>query len=210
MIGRPRYASFAELAAHEREGRDYRWWARLRDSELIVIAPHGGAIEPGTSEIADAIAGEEFSVYCFEGMKPHGNRSLHIRSTRFDEPHGVDLVTSCRMVVAIHGCAGWTPILWIGGRHIALATTLIAALNAADFKARTAKRSLAASSPDNVCNRGVLGRGVQIEVSAALRHDLFAGLGPGQRSATRPAFDRLVSAVRGVLLATPDPGAGAL
>jgi phage replication-related protein YjqB (UPF0714/DUF867 family) len=53
---------------------------------VAVIAPHGGGIEPGTSELATAIAGDDFSLYLFEGLKSAGNGELHITSTNFDEP----------------------------------------------------------------------------------------------------------------------------
>lgn len=43
-------------------------------------APHGGGIEPGTSEIADAIGGERGSFYTFGGLKSSGTADLHITS----------------------------------------------------------------------------------------------------------------------------------
>ena len=51
------YRSFSELRECEREGED---WAREyvdRGSLLLVMAPHGGWIEPFTAELARAIAG---------------------------------------------------------------------------------------------------------------------------------------------------------
>ena len=79
------YWSFTELAKNERE-QDYKVFSRPRGSEVIIIAPHGGGIEPGTSEIAEAIAGDNFSLYCFEGLKANCNKILHIKSINFDEP----------------------------------------------------------------------------------------------------------------------------
>jgi phage replication-related protein YjqB (UPF0714/DUF867 family) len=43
-----------------------------------VIAPDGGSIEPGTSEIALKIAGLDFSFYAFEGRRKQHNNCLHI------------------------------------------------------------------------------------------------------------------------------------
>jgi phage replication-related protein YjqB (UPF0714/DUF867 family) len=40
---------------------------------LAVVALHGGGIEPGSSEIANDIAGEESSFYAFEGLKAPDN-----------------------------------------------------------------------------------------------------------------------------------------
>jgi phage replication-related protein YjqB (UPF0714/DUF867 family) len=77
---------------------------RKRDGVAALIAPHGGGIEPGTSEVADAIAATDFSFYAFEGIKADGNRrDLHITSRRFDEPRCVDLVKASPQVISIHG-----------------------------------------------------------------------------------------------------------
>jgi phage replication-related protein YjqB (UPF0714/DUF867 family) len=50
--------------------------------EFAVIAPHGGAIEPGTTEVAEAIAGDRFSFYTLEGVKTRDNKRLaHCKRT---------------------------------------------------------------------------------------------------------------------------------
>jgi phage replication-related protein YjqB (UPF0714/DUF867 family) len=46
-----KYASFQELERGERRGV-YGVRSCLRRATIAVIAPHGGSIEPGTSEIA--------------------------------------------------------------------------------------------------------------------------------------------------------------
>ena len=74
------YPNFAALNHAERQGVDFEIVCHPRPSPVAVIAPHGGAIEPSTSEIAAAIAGREFNLYCFEGRKPKGNTALHITS----------------------------------------------------------------------------------------------------------------------------------
>ena len=64
------YSCFVELAAREERGVDYEICARRKaTSRVAVIAPHGGRIEPETSRIAENIAGAEFSLYCFLGLK---------------------------------------------------------------------------------------------------------------------------------------------
>lgn len=85
-----KYATFSLLAESMREGRDFRRRRRKRRVATAVIAPHGGGIEPGTSEVADAVAADDFSFYAFEGIKSK-NGDLHITSTRFDEPRCVTL-----------------------------------------------------------------------------------------------------------------------
>ena len=44
---------------------------------------------PLSDAIAAAIAGTDFSYYCFRGCKPEKNGRLHITSHRFDEPECV-------------------------------------------------------------------------------------------------------------------------
>src|SRR5215471_18326011 len=80
------YDNFEALAQHERSGVDYGVVVRRAQAAFAIVAPHGGGIEPGTSEIADGIARTRCSFYSFEGLKREGNRVLHITSTHFDEP----------------------------------------------------------------------------------------------------------------------------
>ncbi len=48
---------------------DYLILSRQGTSGIAVMAPHGGGIEPGTSEIANRVAGDEHAYYSFEGLK---------------------------------------------------------------------------------------------------------------------------------------------
>src|SRR5918912_1062843 len=76
-----KYPNFEVLSRNETSGIDFRILVRQAAAAFAIVAPHGGGIEPGTSEIADAIAAEEFSFYAFEGLKSSGNGVLHITST---------------------------------------------------------------------------------------------------------------------------------
>src|SRR5579862_1463450 len=120
-----KYESFAELAAWETDGRDYRIRAVQREgSRVIVLAPHGGSIEIGTSELAELVAGTEHSLFVFEGLKPYGaNRDLHITSHRFDHPHCLALAAARDVTLAIHGCRGESHI-YLGGLDLELTALL--------------------------------------------------------------------------------------
>ncbi len=197
------YRDFAELAA-DPQNADYRIIACSRPAPIAVIAPHGGGIEPGTSKLARAIAGQEFSLYCFEGRKADCNEALHITSTRFDEPACLAIVAASDTVLALHGSAEQEETVHIGGRDARLARRLCEVLNAAGFAAQpddTADHSgrLAA----NICNRGRPGRGCQLEISNGLRLTLFEGLKRQQRKHITARFEALVAAVRTVLLESP-------
>lgn len=168
-----KYKTFEELRQSEREGIDYRVRYVERSSPIAVIAPHGGKIEPTTSEIAIAIAGNNHSYYCFEGIKLDNNADLHITSTRFDEPVCLGLLSKTACVVTVHGLRGAGAKTHVGGRHQALRNEICSALKAAGFIVTIeADGDYAGTSSDNICNRGLLGAGVQLEIERGLRDGL--------------------------------------
>jgi phage replication-related protein YjqB (UPF0714/DUF867 family) len=181
------YRGYADLAAAQVRGRDYEIDVRRRHaSPVAVIAPHGGRIEDGTSEIARAIAGDQFNLYLLEGMRPSLNyRSLHLTSHLFDEPECLDLIASCHFVVAIHGCAGRDQRVFVGGRDLSLKEQLATALRTEALAVHADGHPYPAVHPENICNRGARRQGVQLEITHPLRRSMEAV--------------RLASAVRAVL-----------
>lgn len=165
-----RYGSFAELARHEIAGRDYRVDVLERaNAAVLVVAPHGGMIEAGTSQIAASIAGEDLHLFNFAGLKPYGeNRALHITSHRFDHPRCLALAARSEVVVSVHGCLGESCI-HIGGLDEVLTARLAAALSAADFDVVWPSERYPGRHPSNICNRGSSGKGAQLEVTYDLR-----------------------------------------
>lgn len=164
------YGSYAELAIHERKGRDYRVRLLERpDSDTLIAAPHGGLIETGTSEIAHLIAGTEYNLFCFEGLKPYGeNRVLHITSHRFDHPDCLYMAARCARVLTVHGCQGAARV-HVGGLDRDLGRRLARALLAAGFAVEFPSRRYPGRHPQNICNRGARARGAQLEVTYDLR-----------------------------------------
>lgn len=130
-----KYPDFRTLARHERAGVDDRFVLRLGQPALAVLTPHGGGIEPGTSQIADAAAGAEFSFYAFEGLKPRRNADLRITSTRFDEPICLALVAQAAVVLTVHGDHSEADGegVFVGGLDDALGRRLGTALRARGF-----------------------------------------------------------------------------
>lgn len=111
------YMGYANLAGEQVEGTDYQVYVRANtQSSVAVIAPHGGGIERYTTEIARAIAGDDFNLYVFDGVRRSGNyAALHLTSHRFDEPRCLELLSGCDHVVAIHGCSGDAQQALVGG-----------------------------------------------------------------------------------------------
>ena len=197
---RDKYRCFSDLLASEQEGRAYERKLMDRDSDIVVIAPHGGGIEQGTSEIAEAVAGEEFSLYCFNGIKRTGNEKLHIASTLFDEPSCVGLVERSRVVVAIHGLDSRHNLVYVGGRDGDLKARFLEALNKAGFEVKEDNSRHSGTFPSNICNRGDTGRGVQLEITKGLRCTMFQSLKRRGRRTKKLAFHRFVDVIRNVLL----------
>lgn len=172
-----------------------------RKSTVVVVAPHGGGIEQGTSEIARAIAGDEFSYYLFEGRKATDNGDLHITSSRFDEPEGLALVSVAEFVLAVHGEADKDEIVYIGGLDEDAKLALSGALEEAGYAAREHPNvALRGRDKFNICNRGMTGAGVQLELSLGLRKSFFKSLNRAGRAEQTDKLAPFAAVVRQVLL----------
>lgn len=164
------YSNFCELSRSEKEGADYRIEYRDRGSRILVMAIHGGKIEPGTTEIAHLIAGADYSFYSFMGIKSRGNKNLHIASQLFDEPCGKALAGSAEIAVSIHGHNDFqSEFAMLGGLHEEIIRALNADLIKAGYDVRFPNSGLAGVSAGNICNQCRGGKGVQIEISRKLR-----------------------------------------
>ena len=175
------YMSFKELADREVEGQDYRIRVELRDAPALIMAPHGGKIEPATSEIAEAIAGMDYSFYTFEGLKADGNSVLHIESHLFDEFCALQAVEKADIVVTVHGQIDQRDeFVMVGGLNDGLRSEMELQLEAAGFKTRPPTQGLLGTDRMNICNRGKLKQGVQLEISRKVRDVLRANRDPLQ------------------------------
>ena len=164
------YKSFEELAEHEKEGQDYRIRIELRDPRVLIMAPHGGKIEPTTGEIAGAIAGTAYSSDVFEGMKKDGHGMLHIESHLFDERRALEMAEKAEIVVTVHGQLNQKDgFVMIGGLHDRLRLMVQQELEAAGFQTRPPTEGLTGTDPQNICNRGKSKQGIQLEVSRKTR-----------------------------------------
>jgi len=160
------YTSFGTLADREVEGQDYRIRLDIRDPRVLIMAPHGGKIEPATTEVAEAIAGMDFSFYGFEGLKADGNGVLHIESHLFDEPRALRAVEKADIIVTVHGQLDRKEeFVMLGGLNEGLRSEIQLQLERAGFRTQPPTEGLMGTDPMNICNRGRLRRGVQLEIS---------------------------------------------
>jgi phage replication-related protein YjqB (UPF0714/DUF867 family) len=185
------YRGYRDLALAHREGVDYAVHVRHpQNSPVAVLAPHGGRIEGGTSAVARLIAGIEHGLYLFEGLRAANDNfdHLHLTSHCFDEPRCLELIAGCDTVIAIHGYAAPGADVLLGGRDERLKSALAPALEGHGLSVQTNGHDFPGLDERNICNRGRMGQGVQMELSASLRR--------------AHNWSGLVQAVRGVLGST--------
>ncbi len=163
-----KYPDFKTLAANEIQNTDFRIRIQNLGSNISIIAPHGGLIEPRTSWIAESIAGDTYNYYCFEGIKEKNNRDLHLTSHRFDEPRALNLISSSELVITVHACKDKEEIIYIGGRAVESGLIIRETLEKLNIRT-SGKKKFAGMHPENICNRGWLEQGVQLEFSRGLR-----------------------------------------
>lgn len=196
------YQNYGHLKRYETLGETYRIEAHVQDTDYIVIAPHGGGIEVGTSELARAVAGSEFSLYLFEGLKSSNNATLHITSTNFDEPIARQTVPEHFYGVGLHGMKGDELVTLVGGGNESLRKEAVVLLRAYGFNAEEAPEGheLAGRDPMNIANMTMYS-GVQLELSTAQRKAFFEGgdWSKANRGNTTQAFSDYVTALREIM-----------
>lgn len=168
-----RYKNFTTLMTGESE---FHIDCCDRRSIITILAPHGGRIEPHTSEIARLIAADDCNCYCFNGVKTGSNQDLHIASHRYNEPQALTLVRKSQTVITIHGCRDKNAFIHIGGLDHALGEKIETCLLESSIPCRICPPDspFGGTNPRNICNLGCSGRGVQLEISRALRDSAAA------------------------------------
>lgn len=169
-----KYRSVAALKAALKEAVDYRIVARDRASWVTIVSPHGGYIEPGTSAIAQAVAGRSYNLFDFQSLRETDAKELHVTSTRFREEKLVHLLKHSRAALSIH-CMGTCheQVVWLGGRNAALKQLVLAKLSD-KFQVNPDSPKYRGESPENFVNM-VCHQGVQLELSEELIFALIAG-----------------------------------
>jgi phage replication-related protein YjqB (UPF0714/DUF867 family) len=191
-----KYKSFEELRKNE-PPKNYVVDCCDRSSKFGIIAPHGGGIEPGTSEIAEHIARDTLSYFVFKGVKNKLNKDLHIASKRYDEPQARSLVQASDIAVSIHGEEGNNEKVYIGGLNANLISELTTVLEASGFSvSKTLPAGLAGKDPNNICNDCKSKEGLQIEISHGLRKKMFKDMTRKGRKEKTEKFEQFVAAVR--------------
>lgn len=165
-----------KIVPKERENIDYRIRWHKGVLPVLIIAPHGGFIEPGTSIIAEAVAADRYWFYAFEGIKPSGNMSLHVSSNLFDEDVFLDISSQVMWTLSVHGFASPGETIFVGGRDSVGCEEISEILREFGFDAvSTCPKGIRGTNPRNIVNRNLSGTGVQLEVSRGMRNRVING-----------------------------------
>src|SRR5437762_1712036 len=171
------YANWAQLSAAKVLNVDYRLPIRYNRSTTACIAIHGGAIEPGSSEVASGIAAyTRHNYYSLEAIQASNNSDLHITSTNYDEPQGIALVDRMDYCFSLHGMVDQSAGVaetYVGGLDTVNRDKVITALQGAGFTASVGTAELDGSSLANITNKTRRSMGVQLELSNTQRANFF-------------------------------------
>ncbi|MEH6357926.1 MAG: poly-gamma-glutamate hydrolase family protein [Pseudomonadales bacterium] len=162
------YANFEELLRKEGD-KAFEISVLDRQAAATIVAPHGGNIEPGTTELAQLIAGDNFNFYSFIATKEQHSPDLHITSHNFDEPTCLALLKHSQQVITVHGFKFDRAMIYVGGLDQPLKTLIHHTLLAEGLPVADDHPKYQGVNPLNICNRGLSGKGVQLEVSRHLR-----------------------------------------
>lgn len=171
------YQSLDDLKQNESEHTDWRQSCQVRDSWLVVVAPHGKSIEPLTELIAKEVAGDAFSWFVFEGLrkKIEGRNWLHVPSERFRDPDLTKLQAKAAVTLSVHGAADRdthpAKVTHVGGKNIELRDLVWSELEASGFEVVLGTGHLAGIHKDNFVNQ-TSAHGVQLEISKSERVEL--------------------------------------
>ncbi len=171
------YSSFREISENERYAQSYSVLVAGKNSDTVILALHGGGIEPGTEELALEVHEPEEGLFIFSGIKKTGNRLLHITSTKFDHPEALELVENSVLTIAIHGAGGKEPITYLGGLCEKGIRAIAEELTSNGFHVSTKPPpGIDGKDPQNIVNKNLRKKGVQVEISEAQRAMFFKGL----------------------------------
>ena len=191
-------------------------------TKTTIIAPHGGGIEFGTSELCLAIAGYHpatlavtpgtgatYDYWMFEGLRAANNSELHVTSTHCDDGVALSLCAQALNVLALHGCstsqAGLpddAEVVLVGGRNATLKQRLLEEFASAGLGAIDAvdHDSLNGDEPTNIANRTLLGMGGHLEITGPMRSAMFTdNTRPQRKFTTTKVFWDFAAACRNAL-----------
>ncbi|WP_407632933.1 poly-gamma-glutamate hydrolase family protein [Bacillus velezensis] len=200
ILAADKYRNFEELKANE-SPFNFSMFSKEQGTDVLILAPHGGGIEGGTSELAKELS-ETYSTYLFEALKTPGAFDLHLTSTNFDEPQALEMLKEHEFTLSLHGYASNEEHVLVGGTDRDKAKAITSTLNNAGYSAELLDEGtrLSGSSPNNVANKNKTGKSIQLELSTGLRKSMFNTFSLKGRSGTRnETFYNFINTLSGFL-----------
>jgi phage replication-related protein YjqB (UPF0714/DUF867 family) len=183
-IATPKYNSFSELMANETEGVDYSIQLKDNSKDITIFTVHGGNVSIGTSDLVNnLVSGDKYNYYLFEGIKNEDNFSMHITSTKFDEPRALNLVQNSENTVSFIGIKDAGSKVYVGGMNKLLAKFISLHLQAGGYEvcdAPAVPSYIAGVMNSNIVNKNQMLfekyriGGVQISLPRELRDELLS------------------------------------
>jgi phage replication-related protein YjqB (UPF0714/DUF867 family) len=202
-----KYNSFSDLIV--KRPHSFKIDFKTKSKSFLIFTPHGGGIEPGTTELCEWFHENSFSYYSFTGTGKNC-KDLHITSTRFDEGQLLKIIKKHRYAISFHGMTDYMKTkykadIFLGGLNKILLNCTEIKLRANGYSVVTSKQYpksiLAASSINNITNKCNSGVGLQIELSEFIRRKFFKGnlrIKKGRLHRT-PKFDKFCSIIKEVV-----------
>ena len=168
------YQSMTQLEKETTEGVDWRKDTKNTGNQVLIVAPHGGSIEQGTTELTKALADKgNYDYYSFEGIRPKNNSELHVTSTHYDDPTLNQMIKNRTATISIHGASGTEEIIYLGGPRSDLRNAIEKQLVGCGFTVKVPPEYLGGQNNKNFINKEDNNTGVQLELTTALRKAFF-------------------------------------
>ena len=168
------YTSMTQLERETKEGIDWKKETRDQGNQVLIVAPHGGNIEQGTSELTKLLAQQGgYDYFSFEATRPSNNTQLHVTSTHYDDPTLHQMVEGRSATISIHGAKGDDPIVFLGGAKSDLRDEIQSQLESRGFTVQVPPEYLGGLNENNFINKNENSTGVQLELTTSLRKALF-------------------------------------
>ena len=89
---------------------------RKRNSNVIIVALHGGNLEKGTTELTKLVAHpHRYNYYYFTVLNHTNPEKFHVTSPHYNDPTLLNMVKSKDFAISIHGAKGTKPVIYLGG-----------------------------------------------------------------------------------------------
>jgi len=163
-----------QLERETKEDIDWKKETRDQGNQVLIVAPHGGNIEQGTSELTKLLAQQGgYDYFSFEATRPSNNTQLHVTSTHYDDPTLHQMVEGRSATISIHGAKGDDPIVFLGGAKSDLRDEIQSQLEIRGFTVQVPPEYLGGLNENNFINKNENSTGVQLELTTSLRKALF-------------------------------------